>query len=55
MTTSGQLEFIEDLIEKIGLTRDDLAAENQRWGDYERLPPHEASEVIEWLKDYGRS
>jgi hypothetical protein len=54
MARSGQVQFIEDLMEKHDLMRADLANEHAEWGRYEGLPPDEASELLDWLQDYGR-
>jgi hypothetical protein len=54
MAREGQVEFIEDLMERHDLSRDDLADENPDWGKYEALHPHDASELIEWLRDYDK-
>jgi hypothetical protein len=44
----GQIEFISDLLAKLGLTREDLP---EWWRQYEALPQEEASALIDWLKD----
>lgn len=55
MAREGQVSFIEDLMERHDLSREDLAAENARWARFESLWPAEASELIEWLQDYGKA
>lgn len=54
MATSGQIEFIADLLEAAGLTALQAAelADNPDWERYEFLLPSDASEMIDWLKDY---
>jgi hypothetical protein len=56
MASPGQVEFIEDLMERQGVTRDDLADLDEVEGadNYEDLPAAAASELIDLLRDPDR-
>lgn len=59
MASPGQVDLIETMLRERGLTADDVPTDflpqEGSPDEWERLDSDEASDLIDWLTDYGKS